>query len=264
MYVDGCHIEVSPHKEDATDYHNYKGWYSTVLLALVNHRLHLIDFVHWTFLNSNFTFQNYRYEFMYINIGAPGRCHDSKIFENSSLKKYHTEAEVLKNYTRCINNVNVPVLIIGDSAFRLSDILIKPFPYCTDLTNRQRTFNRILSRCRRVVENAFGHLKARFRRLGKGLENDIKNVNIIIKACCILHNFLIKENDGVVQTWIEEERITRVREQPIQSTRVGNNHSMGTIIRNAISQYLGNNTHMISYFLKKCFLLLLHFLQFFH
>ncbi|XP_058811120.1 uncharacterized protein LOC131676012 [Topomyia yanbarensis] len=36
--IDGCHIEVRPNADDAVDYHNYKGWYSTVLLALVDYR----------------------------------------------------------------------------------------------------------------------------------------------------------------------------------------------------------------------------------
>nr|XP_036219626.1 uncharacterized protein LOC106614101 [Bactrocera oleae] len=36
--LDGCHIEVRPTAEDAVDYFNDKGWYSTVLLALVDAR----------------------------------------------------------------------------------------------------------------------------------------------------------------------------------------------------------------------------------
>ena len=34
--IDGCHIAVSPPKEQATDYYNYKGWYRVVLLAVVD------------------------------------------------------------------------------------------------------------------------------------------------------------------------------------------------------------------------------------
>ncbi|KAL3189882.1 hypothetical protein MRX96_020895 [Rhipicephalus microplus] len=56
--LDGCHFPISPPKEHATDYYNYKGWYSIILLALVDHR----------------------YRFRYINVGAPGRCHDSHVF----------------------------------------------------------------------------------------------------------------------------------------------------------------------------------------
>ena len=38
IFTDGCHIEVKPNQSDATDYYNYKGWYSMVLLALVDYR----------------------------------------------------------------------------------------------------------------------------------------------------------------------------------------------------------------------------------
>nr|XP_044249549.1 uncharacterized protein LOC123002893 [Drosophila takahashii] len=36
--IDGCHIEIKPPAAEAVDYHNYKGWYSTVLFALVDYR----------------------------------------------------------------------------------------------------------------------------------------------------------------------------------------------------------------------------------
>lgn len=35
---DGCHIEVNPPQDQATDYYNYKGWYSMVLLAAVDYK----------------------------------------------------------------------------------------------------------------------------------------------------------------------------------------------------------------------------------
>lgn len=36
--ADGCHIEVCPPKNEATDYYNFKGWYSVVLFAAVDYR----------------------------------------------------------------------------------------------------------------------------------------------------------------------------------------------------------------------------------
>uniref|UniRef100_A0A0K8UBK9 DDE Tnp4 domain-containing protein n=1 Tax=Bactrocera latifrons TaxID=174628 RepID=A0A0K8UBK9_BACLA len=62
---DGCHIEIRPSASDAVDYFNYKGWYSMVLLALVH----------------------YRYSFLNINVGAPGRCNDCQMFEKTDLKR---------------------------------------------------------------------------------------------------------------------------------------------------------------------------------
>ncbi|KAG0436714.1 hypothetical protein HPB47_017798 [Ixodes persulcatus] len=36
--LDGCHLAVSPPKDQDCDYRNYKGWYSIILLAIVDHR----------------------------------------------------------------------------------------------------------------------------------------------------------------------------------------------------------------------------------
>ena len=46
------------------------------------------------------------------------------------------------------------------------------------------------------MENAFGHLKARFRRIGNGLDNRVTNAKII-QVCCVLHNFLSEQNDSI-------------------------------------------------------------------
>ena len=47
------------------------------------------------------------------------------------------------------------------------------------------SFNYRLSRAQIVVENAFGHLKVRWRQ-----RNDMitEHIPIVISACCILHN----------------------------------------------------------------------------
>ncbi|XP_036320382.1 putative nuclease HARBI1 [Rhagoletis pomonella] len=109
--------------------------------------------------------------------------------------------------TRRISSVNVPVILLGDSAFKLDVHLMKPYPFCVNQPLNQKKFNFALSKCRRVVENAFGHLKARFRRVGKGLDNHMINAKAIIKACCVLHNFLNEQNDEINEKWIAAQQI---------------------------------------------------------
>ncbi|XP_055918512.1 putative nuclease HARBI1 [Eupeodes corollae] len=134
--------------------------------------------------------------------------------------------------------VDVPVVLIGDSAFRFSESLMKPFPFSTAATAEEKNFNYSLSKCRRVVENCFGHLKARFRRIGKGLDNRIDNSTLIIKACCVLHNFMNVNNDEINLQWLQNTNNNPQRQQPEHSTQIDNLKSSPSIIRNAISMHL--------------------------
>ncbi|XP_039969194.1 uncharacterized protein LOC120781126 [Bactrocera tryoni] len=117
--IDGCHIEVRPAAEDAVDYYNYKGWYSTTLLALVDARCH----------------------FIYINVGGPGRCNDSSIFEGSSLKSELAQSTLFKDMSRQISSVNVPVVLLGDSALKFDKHLMKPYPFCVNQTLDKKNSN---------------------------------------------------------------------------------------------------------------------------
>jgi len=179
----------------------------------------------------------FRCKFTYINIGSAGKNNDSYIFESSSLKRYHDQSDVFNSKSKLLDDISVPVVLIGDSAFRLSRFLMKPFPYKPNQPQFERNFNYCLSKCRRVIECAFGQLKARFRKLGKGLELAPQHCNVVIKACCLLHNFLKNEEDEVTQTWMDAQ--TLPRNQPIHTTRSGEHDDNARDIRNAIAFHLG-------------------------
>ena len=80
--------------------------------------------------------------------------------------------------------------IIGDSAFELSMHMLVPYRG-TNLNRRQIKFNTVLSKTRVVIENAFGLLKGRFRRL-KYIDSNLENIPLIIQCACILHNFTLQ------------------------------------------------------------------------
>nr|XP_036677959.1 uncharacterized protein LOC108007825 isoform X2 [Drosophila suzukii] len=61
---------------EAVDHHNYKGWYSIVLFALVD----------------------YRYRFTYVNIGSAGRYNDSTTFQKSSLARNMVSSPILQSF----------------------------------------------------------------------------------------------------------------------------------------------------------------------
>ena len=58
-------------------------------------------------------------------------------------------------------------------------------------------FSKKLSISRRVVENAFGIMTSRFKVLSPEKEFELKKVDTIVLACCVLTNVLLKENKSL-------------------------------------------------------------------
>lgn len=144
--LDGCHIPCSPPKEQATDYYNYKGWYSSVLLAVCNAR----------------------YLFSFVHIGTPGRSNDGFIFRHSYLhEELKSKTRYYRRLGKKVGHTIVPLHLIADSAFPLEPFLMKPYPEHSKMPDTERQFNFRLSSARRVIENAFGRLKGRFQILAK-------------------------------------------------------------------------------------------------
>lgn len=156
--IDGKHVNIKCPPRSCSEFYNYKGFYSIILFALVDGE----------------------YCFRYIDVGRNGRASDSTIFRESTL-----------NLAMENNELNMPPnsVIVGDDAFPLRTNLLKPYSR-VNLTLKQRVFNYRLSRARRVVENAFGILAARFRVFGKSIEVKVETVDLIVKASCALHNWL--------------------------------------------------------------------------
>ena len=209
--IDGCHIPVTPPASNHTDYYNRKGWYSMLVQAVVDHDYLFID----------------------ICVGWPGSVHDARVLVNSSLYKRACKREILCGQNITVNGTAIPIFLVGDSAYPLSCWLMKPFAHNANLTRSQRSFNFHLSRARIVVENAFGRLKGRWRRLMKRIDMDIDNVPHIITACCILHNMCEVHGDSFNELWLEDVDMST---QPELSHSSGNDTSAKTI-RDALVQY---------------------------
>lgn len=87
----------------------------------------------------------------------------------------------------------LPLHIIGDDAFPLSEHLMKPYPQ-RHLDHPKRIFNYRFSRARRVVENAFGILANRWRVFLTTIQLSPEKVTWLIMAACTLHNMLVEKN----------------------------------------------------------------------
>ena len=111
---------------------------------------------------------------------------------------------VLPDRKITINGVDIPLFLIGDSAYPLHTWLMKPFTQSATLTQQQQYCNYRLCRARIVVENAYGRLKARWRRLMKRNDMHIEMIPTVISAACILHNMCEVHGEMLQEWWLRD------------------------------------------------------------
>lgn len=85
----------------------------------------------------------------------------------------------------------MPYFLVGDAAFPLKSYLMKPYGE-RNICHDKSVYNLRLSRARRVIENAFGILAARWRIFRRPIIAKEDNVESIIKCTICLHNFILK------------------------------------------------------------------------
>lgn len=177
---------------------------------------------------------DHQYRFRYINVGSPGRCHDAFVYGRSDFCKL-VESDFFKTPVSVIEGTTVAPIILCDQAFPLTANLQKPFANAVT-GSRERMFNYQLSRTRRIVENAFGRLKARFRYTSKRMECKIKTAKQAIRAACVLHNICETLKDPVEYQWEQELHDFNTQyPQPAHSTDVSSGD--GERVREALANY---------------------------
>lgn len=170
--IDGKHIVINCPAHSGSEYYNYKGTYSIVLMALVDSDYH----------------------FIFADIGGQGRISDGGKFQNCLLwQKIDTNTLNLPpDVPLPGREQNIPYVFLGDGAFALHRNVMKPFPGNHDMGTNERTFNYKLSSSRVIVENTFGLLTSVFRVFKKPIEIDVNKVPMITMSCILLYNFLRK------------------------------------------------------------------------
>jgi len=105
------------------------------------------------------------------------------------------------------NNIQ-PYVFVADEAFGLHTNILRPFPG-RGLNETRRIFNNRLSRARRTVECAFGVLANKWRVLHTPILVEPEFCDDIVKACCVLHNF-VRKRDGCNYKEADEKYISYI------------------------------------------------------
>ena len=167
--IDGKHCQIICPQKSGSTFFNYKGTFSVVLMAACDASYH----------------------FTYVDVGDFGRQGDSTIFNRSTFGKALDDGKFSFSRTVTLPGTKQKVCpcFVGDEAFPLQDFLQRPFPGAL-LPQRERIYNYRLSRARRVIENTFGILVARWRFLRSPVELQPTKAVDCILASIALHNWL--------------------------------------------------------------------------
>lgn len=231
--IDGKHVEIVIPPNSGSYYFNYKNKHSMVLMAIVDAK----------------------YKFLLFDFGRNGRVSDGGVFLNTKFyEKLENndlnipEQEILSDSSRTL-----PYVFVADDAFPLRKDMMKPFRQ-NDLDSRaKKIYNYRTSRARRIVENAFGILAARFRIYRTQINMSTKNIESVVRATCVLHNYLMttslssyassdffdRENfeEGTTSSGLTTRRSTL---EPLQRTRQGDSERTAKQIRNEFMSYFVN------------------------
>jgi hypothetical protein len=124
-------------------------------------------------------------QFLYAVANSPGRLHDSRALELSSL---WADFE-LRGWRPFPNSY-----LIGDSGYGVKNWLLTPFS--GDVQGSRLAYNKAHSRTRVRVECAFGVLKKRFYTLSTGLRvRDMEVAAKMVIAAMVCHNLCVDAGD---------------------------------------------------------------------
>ncbi|XP_039962095.1 protein ALP1-like isoform X2 [Bactrocera tryoni] len=198
------------------------------------------------------------YKFTYLDIGAYGSEGDSNIMRSSKFGTSIMNDTCLFPPDTVISKQKIPHFIVGDNAFPLCKRLIKPYS-TTQLSIEQRIFNYRLSRARRCIKNAFGILTARWLCLRNLLFCKPERAQVVVSACCLLHNFLTNKcrrtynsnafsgfedstGNWIAGEWevLQEQEHTRNRNESNVTTYRGRNSDYGKYIRKILTDYINS------------------------
>lgn len=170
--LDGKHIRIFCPQKSGSLYHNYKGYFSMVLMA-------------WCDADLNFVM---------FDIGHYGSNNDSGVLSNCEMGQRLAAGSLNFPEPKPIEGCSfnpLPYHLVGDEIFPLRKYLMRPYPGA-GITHEKSIYNYRHSRGRRTIENTFGILANRWRIYHTPIQATPEHVERLVMATIVLHNFLRK------------------------------------------------------------------------
>ncbi|XVE98438.1 hypothetical protein REPUB_Repub03eG0106500 [Reevesia pubescens] len=189
--------------------------------------------------------------FLDISAGWPCTIKPESILHQSKLFSRVEESRELLNGPcyKLTDGNSVPQYILGDSCFPLLPWLITPYVRSNEegdsFSSPEKEFNAVHSRAMRLVEMAFGRVKARWQILSKKCKEEcVEYLPFVIVTGCLLHNFLIKCSEPLPEENSGDSREDEDELRPVSEEEMDES---GRRIRNAIAQHLNRELLLIQF-----------------
>ncbi|XP_069618437.1 uncharacterized protein [Ranitomeya imitator] len=208
--VDGKHVRVLKPPRSGSRFFIYKKYFSVVLMAVADAH----------------------YKFVAIDVGAYGSSGDSRVLQSSQIGlQILRDGGTLPAPRPLPGSTHpIPFVMVADEAFPLKTNLLRPYPRRA-LDDRRRIFNYWLSRARKYVECTFGIMCSQWRIFHTAIQLDMETVDTVIKACCVLHNYVWDYSTEVV----EESQLSELI--AVDNLRQGRQSISGLRVRETFTDY---------------------------
>lgn len=220
--IDGKHIRINKLPKSGSTNFNYKSFHSIVLMATAD-------------ADGNF---------IIIETGYPGRNSDGGIFKasrmNHSLQRGNLDLPEPRALPQDNTGSRFPFYFVADEAFALKKNLMRPYPK-RRLNDTTRIFNYRLSRGRKSVECAFGMMSQKFQILLNAITcQRMSSVINIVKAVCVLHNFIRKREGkpySISDYDNDQDEFGHLQSMQVDNIAPVDDTSSPQQLRNHLSQY---------------------------
>ena len=136
---------------------------------------------------------NANYEFIMVDIGEASHQSDAGVFAYSNIGQCITNNLLVVPKPRILTGTTYefPYAFVADDSFPLRTNIIKPYSETRMKVNKVIA-NYRNSRGRRIIENAFGILAARFHTFSRPINAKIEHFESCSKASIAFHNYLMQ------------------------------------------------------------------------